>query len=120
MTLEDSQDGHVTQGVGGEFEMVCDQKLLSFVVNGAQVLYKAVSQPPFGFTDVEEATLGAVDAVDHIDECAGEPLSDVKVLFGALNGGEGGGAGTGVECPIIGTEAAEAEELGVGDRILVG
>eukprot|EP00061_Rhincodon_typus_P005253 g24532.t1 len=37
----------------------------------AQVLYKAVSEPPFGFTDAEEATLGAVDAVDHIRRCAG-------------------------------------------------
>eukprot|EP00061_Rhincodon_typus_P005851 g25851.t1 len=34
-------------------------------------------------TDVEEATAGAAD---HIDRCASEPLSDVKGLFGALNG----------------------------------
>eukprot|EP00061_Rhincodon_typus_P017670 g46465.t1 len=53
----------------------------------AQVLYKVVSEHPLGLTDVE-ATSGAVDAVDHIDGCAGEPLSDVKGLIGALNGGE--------------------------------
>eukprot|EP00061_Rhincodon_typus_P001014 g13450.t1 len=77
VTLEESQDGHVTQGVGGGVEMVRNWKVLSFVANRAQILYKAVSKPPLGLTDVEEATSGAVDAVYHIDGCAGEPLSDV-------------------------------------------
>eukprot|EP00061_Rhincodon_typus_P005073 g24110.t1 len=54
-------------------------------MNRLQVLYKAVSEPPL----VEDATSGAADAIDHIDGCAGEPLSDVKGLFGVLDGGEG-------------------------------
>eukprot|EP00061_Rhincodon_typus_P010781 g35322.t1 len=47
-----------------------------------QVLYKAVSKPLVGLTNVEEATSGAADAEDHIGGCAGEHLSDVgKVLW---------------------------------------
>eukprot|EP00061_Rhincodon_typus_P010406 g34668.t1 len=68
------------------------------------VLYKTVSEPPLGLTDVEEAMSGAADTVAQVDRCAGEPQSDVK----------------GVECPILGTDMAEADELGVGDRILAG
>eukprot|EP00061_Rhincodon_typus_P011830 g37139.t1 len=51
-----------------------------------QVLYKEFSEPLLGLNGIEEATSGAVDALDHIDGCASEPLSDVKGLFGALNG----------------------------------
>eukprot|EP00061_Rhincodon_typus_P015244 g42810.t1 len=90
VTLEETQYGHVTQGVGGGVEVVCDWEVLSFVANREQILYKAVSEPLLGLTDVEEATLGATDAIDHTDRCAGESLSDVKGLFGALNRGEGG------------------------------
>eukprot|EP00061_Rhincodon_typus_P002576 g17927.t1 len=93
VTLEEAQDGRVTHRVGGGVEMVCNRKMLSLVANRAQVLYKAVSEPPLGLTGVEEATSGAVDAVDHIDGCAGEHLSDVKGLFGAFDGGEGGDVG---------------------------
>eukprot|EP00061_Rhincodon_typus_P001577 g15181.t1 len=75
---DEAQDGHVTQGVGGGVEVIRDQKVLSFVVNREQVLHKVVSETPLGLTDVEEATLGAVNAIDHIDECAGEPLSNVE------------------------------------------
>eukprot|EP00061_Rhincodon_typus_P002163 g16790.t1 len=69
--LEEAQDGHVV-------EVVRDQEVLSFVANRVPVLYKAVSEPLLGLTDVEEATSGATDAIDHIDGCAGEPLTDVK------------------------------------------
>eukprot|EP00061_Rhincodon_typus_P003112 g19308.t1 len=86
VTLGEAQDGHVTQRVGGGVEMVRDRKVLSFVTNRVQVLYKTVSKPPFGLIDVEEATSRATDEIDHIDGCVGEPLSDVKSLFGALNG----------------------------------
>eukprot|EP00061_Rhincodon_typus_P016471 g44707.t1 len=54
VTLEEAQDGHVAQEVGGGVEMVRDWKVLSFVLSRAQVLYKAVSEPPLGLTDVEE------------------------------------------------------------------
>eukprot|EP00061_Rhincodon_typus_P010171 g34254.t1 len=90
MTLEEAQDGHVTEGVGRGIKIVGNWKVLSFVVYRAQVLYKAVIESLLGLTDVEKATSGAVDAVDQVDGCAGGPLSDVKGLFWALNGGEGG------------------------------
>eukprot|EP00061_Rhincodon_typus_P016072 g44091.t1 len=77
VTLVEAQDGHVAQGVGGGVEMVRDWKVVLFVENRAQVLYKAGSEPPLGLTDVEETTSGAADAVDHVDGCAGAPLSDV-------------------------------------------
>eukprot|EP00061_Rhincodon_typus_P014898 g42270.t1 len=67
--------------------MVHDRKVLSFVANRAQMLYKMVSEPPLGLTNVEEATSGATDAVDQADGCAGEPLSNVEGLLCALNGG---------------------------------
>eukprot|EP00061_Rhincodon_typus_P000902 g13137.t1 len=66
VTLKEAQDGHVAQGVGGGVEMVRDQKVLSFVANRAKVVYKTASEHPLGLTDVEEATSGAADAVDHI------------------------------------------------------
>eukprot|EP00061_Rhincodon_typus_P010152 g34222.t1 len=59
--LEEAQDGHITQGVGG-----------------AQMLYKAVSKSPLGLTHVQEATSGAADAVDQVDGHAGEPMTDVE------------------------------------------
>eukprot|EP00061_Rhincodon_typus_P016000 g43981.t1 len=49
-----------------------------------EVLDKVVSEPLLGLTNTEEATSGA--AIDHVDRCAGEPLSDVQGLLGALNG----------------------------------
>eukprot|EP00061_Rhincodon_typus_P001389 g14669.t1 len=70
VTLEEAQDGHVAQGVGGRVDVVLDWKVLSFVTNRAQVLYKMVSEPSLGLTDVEEATSEAADAVDHISGCA--------------------------------------------------
>eukprot|EP00061_Rhincodon_typus_P010103 g34131.t1 len=76
VTLEEAQDGHVTQGVGRGVKIVHDRKVLSFVVNIVQVLFKAVSEPLLGLTNVEEDTSGAADAIDHIERSAGEPLSD--------------------------------------------
>eukprot|EP00061_Rhincodon_typus_P003037 g19129.t1 len=91
--------------------MVRDRKVLSFVVNRAHMLYKMVSEPPLALTNVQEATLEAVDAVDHVDGCAGEPLSNV----------EGGHLGyAGVEYPFLGADVTEMEELGVGDCIPAG
>eukprot|EP00061_Rhincodon_typus_P016345 g44518.t1 len=58
-----------------------------------QVLYKVISEPWLGLTNVEEDTSGAADTVDHIDGCAGEPLSDMEGLFGALNGSDDGDFG---------------------------
>eukprot|EP00061_Rhincodon_typus_P007264 g28793.t1 len=70
VTLEEAQDGHVVQGVGGGVEVVRDWKVLSFVTNRVQMFYKAVSEPLFGLTDVEEATPGAANAIDRIGGCA--------------------------------------------------
>eukprot|EP00061_Rhincodon_typus_P014881 g42239.t1 len=70
VTPEEAQDRHVTQGVGGGVKMVRDQKVLSFVTNRVQMLYKMVFKPLLGFIDVEKATLGAADAVGHTDGCA--------------------------------------------------
>eukprot|EP00061_Rhincodon_typus_P003821 g21051.t1 len=100
--------------------MVRDWEVLSFVVNRAQVLYKAVSEPALGLPDVEEATSGTADAIDQVGGCAGEPLLDLERLSGAWDGGEVGGEHPrcpGVERSILG---AEAEELGIGDHTLAG
>eukprot|EP00061_Rhincodon_typus_P014932 g42323.t1 len=78
VTLEGTQDGHVTQGLGKGIKIVGDRKVLSFVVYKAQMLYKTVSESKLGLTDVEEATLGAADTVDQVDRCASEPLSDME------------------------------------------
>eukprot|EP00061_Rhincodon_typus_P016148 g44207.t1 len=63
--LEEAQDGHVTQGVGGVVKMVGNRKELLIIVYGAQVLCKSVTESTFGLTDVEEATSGATDTVDQ-------------------------------------------------------
>eukprot|EP00061_Rhincodon_typus_P007282 g28832.t1 len=86
VTLEEAQDGHVAQGVGGAVKMFHDQKVLFFVRKQMQMLYKTGSEPLLDLTNVEEATLGAVDAVDQVDGIASEPLSNVERLFCALNG----------------------------------
>eukprot|EP00061_Rhincodon_typus_P007917 g30070.t1 len=69
--------------------MIGDRKVVVFVAHRAQVLYKVVSEPSFGLTNVEEATLGAADAVDRVDGCAVEPMSDVEDLndLDVTNGG---------------------------------
>eukprot|EP00061_Rhincodon_typus_P010075 g34085.t1 len=46
----------------------------------------SVSEPPLDLTDVAACTLAAADAIDQVDGCAGEPLSDVEDLLCALNG----------------------------------
>eukprot|EP00061_Rhincodon_typus_P015356 g42980.t1 len=86
VTVEEAQDGHVAQELGGGVEVVHDWKVLSFVVNRVQVLYKVVSEPPLGLIDAEEATSGAVDAKDRIGGCVGEYLFDVEDFFGSLDG----------------------------------
>eukprot|EP00061_Rhincodon_typus_P008051 g30317.t1 len=90
VTLKETQDGHVTQGVGvgmgRGFKMVLDRKVLSFVACRAQMLYKKASESPLSLTDVE-------NAVDQVDGCTGEPLFDMKGLLWALDGGERGGVG---------------------------
>eukprot|EP00061_Rhincodon_typus_P004045 g21620.t1 len=67
VALEEAQDGHVTRGVGGGVKMVGDRKVLSFVMYRVHMLYKVVSEPLLGLTNVEEATLGATDTVDQVD-----------------------------------------------------
>eukprot|EP00061_Rhincodon_typus_P002914 g18810.t1 len=95
VTLEEAQDGHVTQGLGGGVQIVGNWKVVVFVAYRAQMLYKTVSEYMLGLTDVEEATSGAADTVNQIDGCAGEHLSNVE-------------------------DAVEAEQLGVGDYVLAG
>eukprot|EP00061_Rhincodon_typus_P014030 g40795.t1 len=70
VTLEATQNGHVTQGVAGEVKMAGDQKVLLFVANRAQMLYETISESTLGLTDVEESTSGPADTE--------EPLSDMK------------------------------------------
>eukprot|EP00061_Rhincodon_typus_P009577 g33190.t1 len=65
VTLEEAQDGHVTQGLGGEVK-IGDRKVLSFVVDRAQMLHETVSEPPLCFTDVKAAASGAADRVDRV------------------------------------------------------
>eukprot|EP00061_Rhincodon_typus_P009268 g32640.t1 len=65
VTLEEAQDEHVTQGLGGGSKMVRDRNVLSFVTNRVQMLYETVSASTLGLTDVEKATSGAVDAIDQ-------------------------------------------------------
>eukprot|EP00061_Rhincodon_typus_P007321 g28909.t1 len=66
VTLEEAQDGHVTQAVGGGVKMVGDQKVLSFVTNRTLMFYKMVSKPPLGYSDatdkLEEQHLGGPTA----------------------------------------------------------
>eukprot|EP00061_Rhincodon_typus_P002694 g18237.t1 len=86
VTLEEAQDGHVTQRVRGGVNMVRNQKVLLFVVYGAQMLDKMVFESTLGLPDIEEATSGTADAVDELDRYAGESLSNVEGLVYALNG----------------------------------
>eukprot|EP00061_Rhincodon_typus_P017549 g46285.t1 len=83
VTLEEAKDGRIITGVGGGVKMLAIRSL----------------------TDVEEATLGTMDTVDQVGGCAGEPLSDMKGLLWALDGGE---------------VRDVVDEFGVRDRILAG
>eukprot|EP00061_Rhincodon_typus_P018040 g47038.t1 len=53
VTLEEAL-GYIAQGVGGGVEMAHDRKVLLFIVYRAQMVYKMVSEPSLGLTDVEE------------------------------------------------------------------
>eukprot|EP00061_Rhincodon_typus_P005862 g25878.t1 len=92
-TLEEAQDGHVTQGVGGAIKMVGNRKMLLIIAYRVQKLCESVTESVLGFIDVQEATLGATDTVDQVGGLTGESLSDVERLFAALDGGEKGGEG---------------------------
>eukprot|EP00061_Rhincodon_typus_P007435 g29129.t1 len=55
------------------------------------MLYKTVSKPLFGLTDVEEGTLGAADIVDQkLTDVQVNPCLMWKVCFVPQKGGEGG------------------------------
>eukprot|EP00061_Rhincodon_typus_P003747 g20876.t1 len=86
VSLEEARDRYVTPEVGGVVKIVGNWKVLSFVVYRAQMLYETISESKLGLTNVEEATSGAVDTVDQVGGCTGEPLSDVKGLLWALDG----------------------------------
>eukprot|EP00061_Rhincodon_typus_P006900 g28007.t1 len=90
VALEEAQDGHAIQGVGGGVKMVDNWKVMLFVTYRTQMLYETVSNSMHGLTDVAEGTLGAADIVDQVGGCRGEPLSGMKDLFWALDEGEGG------------------------------
>eukprot|EP00061_Rhincodon_typus_P005587 g25279.t1 len=66
--------------------MIGNWKMLSLVVNRAQMFYKTVSESMLSLTDVEEATSGAADPVDQVDGCAGEPLLYERFVLGAWDG----------------------------------
>eukprot|EP00061_Rhincodon_typus_P006649 g27511.t1 len=72
------------------------------------MLYEMVSETTLGLTNVEAATSGAADTVGQVDRCTDEPLSDMKGLFCALEGGEGAVTRDG------GGEVQEGEK-GIGD-----
>eukprot|EP00061_Rhincodon_typus_P017708 g46525.t1 len=55
VTLEEVQDEHVTQGVGGGVKMVGKRKVL-ITVYRAQMFRESVTESALGLTDVEEAT----------------------------------------------------------------
>eukprot|EP00061_Rhincodon_typus_P006511 g27223.t1 len=79
--LEEAQNGHVTQGMGGIVKMVGNWKVLSFVAYRAQMLYKAVSESPLGLTDIEEATSGAAESMlglTNVEEATSE-AADFKL-----------------------------------------
>eukprot|EP00061_Rhincodon_typus_P006982 g28192.t1 len=87
VTLEEAQDGHVTQGVRGAVKMVDKQKVLFIGVYRDQMLCKSVMESALVLTNVEETTSGAKDTVDQIGLCTGESLSNLERLFGGLDGG---------------------------------
>eukprot|EP00061_Rhincodon_typus_P014018 g40775.t1 len=86
LTLEDTLGGHVTQELGQGVKMVGKRKVLSIIAYRAQVLCKSVTESTFDLTDVEEDTSEAMDTVDWVGGCIGEPLSDLESLSRSLDG----------------------------------
>eukprot|EP00061_Rhincodon_typus_P014349 g41312.t1 len=74
VALEEAQNGHVIKRVGG-------------------MLHDTVPESVLSLSDVEEAASGATDTIDQVGRCTGEPLSAMKGLLWALQGGDGGGVG---------------------------
>eukprot|EP00061_Rhincodon_typus_P003609 g20510.t1 len=89
--LEEAQNGHVAQEVEGVVKMDGDQKVLSFVMYRLQMLHETVPESTLGRTDIEEATLGAMDTIDQVGGHTDEPLLDMEGLLWDLDGGEGRG-----------------------------
>eukprot|EP00061_Rhincodon_typus_P018034 g47025.t1 len=68
VTLEETQNRHVAKRVGGGVKTVGDQKVLLFVANRAQMLYKMVSESTLGLTTetVRARELEIVNVVEGI------------------------------------------------------
>eukprot|EP00061_Rhincodon_typus_P018775 g48092.t1 len=90
VTLEEAQDGHVTQGVGGGGKMVRDRKMLPIIEYKAQKLHKMVPQSALSLTDAEEATSEGTDTVDQVGD--GTPIGYERFALG-LGWRWGGGVG---------------------------
>ncbi|XP_051865925.1 perforin-1-like [Pristis pectinata] len=86
-------EGGVEATGGGEMQVAA--------TDGERVSCETVTQPASGLADVEEAALGAPNAVDAVVGCGGESLSRLRGLLGCQGGGDGGGAGAGV-APMAG------------------
>lgn len=76
------------------------QKLKIAIVDEEQVLHKTVGESILGLADEEVATLRAANAMDRVEECAGESFSSLDELFKSLDGGEGGSIETSV-APLV-------------------
>eukprot|EP00061_Rhincodon_typus_P018929 g48321.t1 len=91
--------------------MVRDWKVVLIITYRAQMLCEWLTESVLGLTDVEEATSGAADTV-QVGECAGESLSALESLSGALDSDDGDGVGAGVAPPVVAGKGAE--DSGVG------
>eukprot|EP00061_Rhincodon_typus_P016058 g44074.t1 len=118
VTLEETQDGHVTQGVGGEVKMAGDRKMLLIIAYRVQMLHESVTESMLGLTDVEETILGELDTVDQVGGGTGESLSVLEIFSWALDGGEGVGAAVSAETAIrYGDREFQEGEGGIRDGL---
>eukprot|EP00061_Rhincodon_typus_P010969 g35640.t1 len=59
VALEEAQDGHVTQGVGGRAKMVSDRKVVLIIVYKVQMLHELVPKSVLGLINVEGGHIGS-------------------------------------------------------------
>eukprot|EP00061_Rhincodon_typus_P006272 g26739.t1 len=77
------------------------------LAHGLELFCKVVTQSAFGFSNVEQATLGPVNTIHKIGRGTGEMLLHLDSLFRPLDGEQGGGERAGVVPSAVTWEGAK-------------
>lgn len=73
------------------------------------VFSEMIAESTLGFTNVQEPSLGPLDAIDSVRGDAHDPLPHLEGMLGSLDGGEGGGV---ISLVVAGKVPGDGKGLG--------